>query len=310
MHTTFEPVMKLLEAGDALLRQEATYTKHKATTDGDEAAVEPKVALTKADMAGIMRPNGEMYLPRVFEGTTDVAFLKAAYTARMPVLLYGSPGTGKSAAVEAAMPGLITVLGTAETEAADFLGSWVQRTDGTYEWIDGPLVVAMEAGTPMLIDEIALIDSRSLAVVYSVMDGRRKIPVTANPSRGTVEAKDGFVVYGACNPNVPGAVMSDALLSRFTMHIEVRTDWDLAKRLGIGTKIMTVARNLTTNEENGHIMAAPQLRELLAFKAIAENFGETIALRNFIAQARPEDREVYADTIKATFGEAVKPLQF
>lgn len=307
MNLTFQPILDTLISGDVLLRNEGVIGTH---TGDAPLAADPVVAApaVKIDLTGIARPNGEMYLPRKFEGTTDIAFLQAAYAARMPVLLYGLPGTGKTAAIEAALPGVVTMLGTAETESADFLGSWVQKIDGNYEWVDGPLIVAMEAGTPLLIDEIALIDSRSLAVVYSVMDGRQKIPVTANPARGTVEAKDGFVVYGACNPNVPGAVMSDALLSRFTMHVEVRTDWGLAKRLGLGTKILTVARNLAANEESGHIMMAPQLRELLAFKRITETFGERLALRNFIAQARPEDRATYIEVIETQFGEALKAL--
>jgi MoxR-like ATPase len=266
----------------------------------------------KPSEEGITRPNGEVYLPRKITklDTTDVAFVQTAYDNRMPVLLYGSPGTGKTALFEAALPGLITMMGTSETETADFIGTWVQNPDGKYEWVDGPLVQAMDNGLPFLIDEIALIDARTMSVVYSVMDGRDELPVTANPARGVVKVKDGFCVYGACNPNVPGAIMSDALLSRFKVHVEVTTDWDLATRLGVGPKVITVAKNLAHKQEAGEVVAAPQLREMLTFMECVKVYGEKVAIRNFVAQSRPEDQPAFIAACTSVFGSGAEPLAF
>lgn len=251
------------------------------------------------------RPNGERYVPRKLKidgvDAQDVTFVRMAYDARMPILLFGAPGCGKTALVEAALDDLVTVQGTLETETADFIGSWAQQTDGTYKWVDGPLLVAAENGLPLLIDEVALIDPRVMAVVYGVMDGRDRIDVTANPERGSVSVKGGFCVFGACNPDVPGAVMSDALLSRFTVHVEMGTDWRICTDLGIPSEITTVARNLHKKAKTSEVMAPPQIRELLAFKKTAGVFGVTIALRNFVAQARAEDRDHFKDAIKAVY---------
>jgi len=291
-----------------------TYTTTPAGL-ATPATVTPNAA-TAAGMLEIdkshrfFRPSGEEYLPRKMviagEPTTDVAMVKAAALTKNPVLLYGPPGTGKTALIEAAMNDTVTIQGTIETETADFVGSWVQEPDGTYAWVDGPLAVAVEQGRPLFIDEIALIDPRSLAVVYGVMDGRDELVVTQNPKRGTIKVAPGFVVMGAFNPNVPGAILSDALISRFPVQVEMTTDWSLASKMGCSTQMINVVRNLNKKAESGEITAAPQLRELLAHKRLSETFGETFALSNFFGQIRPENREVVKQVIESVFG--VKPV--
>lgn len=261
-----------------------------------------------------IRPNGEEYLPRhLMVGETkmqDVTFVRTSVANGLNVLLYGPPGTGKTALVEAAFPDTLTVQGSIETEAADFVGGWVQQPDGTYLWIDGPLPISMEAGKKLLIDEIALIDPRVMAVVYGVMDGRGELVVTQNPSRGVVHAKPGFAVIGASNPDVPGALMSDALLSRFFVHAEMNTDWSVATKLKVGAKITQVTRNLNEKWRNGEVTQAPQLRELIVYRDVAEQFGEDLALSNYLGQVRKENRDVVAAQIEAVFGKRPQVLTF
>jgi nitric oxide reductase NorQ protein len=315
------PMSILLETDSALKKFDAdllkTYTPgmdfKPAAKDGKvETAPEPTVL--KPLHKSYQRPNGEVYLPRTIKvGDTtfqDVAFVETAYEKALSLFLYGPPGTGKTALVEAALDNVVTVLGSIETEAADFVGSWVQQPDGTYAWVDGPAIVAAENGWPLLIDEIALIDPRQLSVVYSLMDGRNEISVTANPDRGKVSAKPGFTVFGATNPNVPGAIMSEALLSRFSVHVEMQTDWKIAAKLGVPNGIVEVARNLGKKAESGIVSAPPQLREVIAFKKISETFTEDIALENFVSMSRPEDRVYVEEAIKSVFGKSPKVLTF
>jgi nitric oxide reductase NorQ protein len=257
-----------------------------------------------------LRPNGQAYYGRSIDTLDDVEVCQKARAAGVPILAYGPPGTGKTALYEAAFGAdLITVLGTAETEVGDFLGSYVQRPGEGYVWVDGPLPVAMEQGRPLLIDEIGLVDPKVLSIVYSVMDGRGELNITQNPDRGTVHAADGFYIVAATNPDAPGVVLSEALLSRFTVQVEIDSDYELATHLGVNKKVVRAAQMLDKKRRIGEVMWAPQLRELFAVKANTDLFGERFALRSLIASAPDIDRDAVCNALSKAIGETIEPLR-
>jgi hypothetical protein len=256
------------------------------------------------------RPNGEDYYTRKWGEHDDVMVLRKAREQMQFVLLYGAPGCGKTALVEAAFgDDLETFLGSGDTEVADLVGGYVQTPSGGFLWEDGPLLRAAERGIPFLIDEVGLIDPKVLSIVYGFMDGRKEYNVTANPERGIVKAQDGFYVVAATNPNAPGVRLSEALLSRFLIHAEMTTDWSLARKLGAPAQIVTAAQNLAKKQQTGEVSWAPQMRELLAFRDLAKDFGTKFAIANLLAASPELDRPVVADVFTRVFGEECRPAK-
>ena len=255
----------------------------------------------------LTRPGGQVYRPRTLADMADVTALRALREAGIAALLYGPPGTGKTSLAEAAFPDLITIAGDGDTTVADFTGDYTQRPDGTYEFIYGPLIQAMTGGRALLIDDATLISPQVLAVAYPAMDGRREITVKACKGE-TIKAAPGFYVIGGHNPGVHGAVLTEALASRFAVQIQVATDYDLARSLKIEPRAITVARTLARRQAAGEIGWAPQLRELIAFDKITRVLGLDAAVANLAGIAPEEDRDVVTDTAAKAFGRPVAPL--
>jgi nitric oxide reductase NorQ protein len=277
------------------------------------AAVKKVVPVISADaMLGTekyKRPNGDDYYTRKWGEHDDVMVLRKARENKQYILVYGAPGCGKTALVQAAFEKMYTVLGTGDTELSDLIGGYIQTPSGGFLWEDGPLLKAATEGVPLFIDEVGLIDPKVLSGVYSLMDGTGEYTVTANPERGTVKAKDGFYVIAATNPNAPGVRLSEALLSRFTLHTEMTTDWALARKLGAPTTIVTAAQNLSKKQQVGESSWSPQMRELLAFRDISKTFGTKFAIANLLAAAPELDRPVVADVFTRVFGEECRPAK-
>jgi nitric oxide reductase NorQ protein len=289
----FEALKKMAAAGHAT--HPRTPHRFQITRAGIAAGTMPATAPRSASRTGtrktlpapVPRPNGSLYYPRRLGKGWDIDVLHDIRQQNIPVLLYGPPGTGKTAMLEAAFPDLLTVAGTGDTVVDDFLGSYNPVPGGGYQFVHGPLVTAMRDGRPLLVDDATLIPPRVLAVLYPAMDGRGVITIAAHGNE-LVEAADGFYVCAGHNPGVHGAVLTEALASRFTVHLEVTTDWDLARQLGVPKAVIDAAQDLNNDLAAARGSWAPQLRELLGFVKVRLQLGQATALAN-LAGIAPDD---------------------
>jgi nitric oxide reductase NorQ protein len=279
-----------------------------------EAAAPPKPP-KRPKRPSVKRPNGQMYYPRELGGKTDIERLHELRGRFIPALLAGPPGTGKTALVEAAFgQELFVVTGDENTSVDDFMGQWSPTGKADeYTWVDGPLVDAMKAGGVLFIDDATLISPKVLAAVYPAMDGRGEVVVKdhmVNGKREVVKAAPGFYVAAAHNPGVHGAILTDAMSSRFIAQIYVETDMELAATLGVPEKMLKLVRNLRTErDKNDSGLWIPQLREQLAFRDIAKVMGEEAAAANLLG-VTPEgpDRDVVASKMRVIWGRDIQRL--
>lgn len=269
------------------------------------------------------RPNGDEYRVRFVGDHADVPAIVAAAGAGAHTIVDGVPGTGKTALIEAAAVVLAeagsdgervpyeVVQGNESVTAADIIGSWKHVFDpaeGTrvWRWFDGPLLRALTANVPLYVDEIALIPEAEIAVLYPVMDGRGYLEVEENPDLGRVPVPEDFWVAASCNSNLREARLSPALRSRFKLHIQVGTDYDLAQSLGVPADAVKIGRNLSARHTAGEVDWAPSLRDLLNFRDVATTLGERVAASNLIGAAPEFDRHVVAEVVGSVI-EGVDP---
>jgi nitric oxide reductase NorQ protein len=110
----------------------------------------------------------------------EVALFHAAWTARMPVMLKGPTGCGKTRFVEymawkLGQP-IVTIACHEDMTAGDLVGRWLLDADGT-RWQDGPLTLAARHGAICYLDEVVEARQDTTVVIHPLTDARRVLPL-------------------------------------------------------------------------------------------------------------------------------------
>ncbi|ARE40184.1 Rubisco activation protein CbbQ [Rhodovulum sp. P5] len=129
------------------------------------------------DMIEQYRVTDEPYYRSVSD---EVDLFEAAYAAKMPVMLKGPTGCGKTRFVEhmawkLGKP-LVTVACNEDMTASDIVGRFLLDADGT-RWQDGPLTFAARNGAICYLDEIVEARQDTTVVIHPLTDNRRVLPL-------------------------------------------------------------------------------------------------------------------------------------
>jgi nitric oxide reductase NorQ protein len=110
----------------------------------------------------------------------EIALFEAAYSVRMPLMLKGPTGCGKTRFVEYMAwyldQPLITVACNEDMTASDLVGRFLLDAQGT-RWQDGPLAFAARHGAICYLDEVVEARQDTTVVIHPLTDTRRALPL-------------------------------------------------------------------------------------------------------------------------------------
>lgn len=156
----------------------------------------------------------------------EVELFSAAYSQKIPVLLKGPTGCGKTRFIEhmawklgrpltvvksrdkaeregfTSLP-LVTIACHEDLTASDLVGRYLLEAEGT-RWIDGPLTRAVKAGGICYLDEIVEARKDTTVLIHPLTDHRRLLPVEKLGQ--ILEAQDGFLLVMSYNPGYQSAL--------------------------------------------------------------------------------------------------------
>ena len=177
--------------------------------------------------------NTESYVPSKVNGYVkfghyaDVKIIKKAGSF-YPVFITGLSGNGKTMMIEQVhselKKELFRVNITIETDEDDLIGHYA-LIDGRTVWQDGPVVMAMERGATLLLDEVDLA-SNKIMCLQPVLEGN---PLLIKKEGRIIRPKSGFTVMATANTKGKGSedgrfigtnILNEAFLERFPITLE------------------------------------------------------------------------------------------
>jgi len=131
----------------------------------------------------------------------ELELYSSAYEVRMPMMIKGPTGCGKSRFIEhmawkLGKP-LITVACNEDMTASDLVGRFLLDKDGT-KWQDGPLTTAARIGAICYLDEVVEARQDTTVVIHPLTDHRRSLPLDKKGE--LIEANPDFQLVISYNP--------------------------------------------------------------------------------------------------------------
>jgi len=191
------------------------------------------------------RPETEPYYLPVGD---EVELFTAAFRERIPVLLKGPTGCGKTRFVEymsyklgrnlqrvrpatereinadEAGLSLVTVACHEDLTASDLVGRYLLEGEST-RWIDGPLTRAVRTGAICYLDEVVEARKDTTVLIHPLTDHRRILPIDKRAI--LMEALEGFLLVISYNPGYQSALKD---LKQSTRQRFIAIDFNYAPR--------------------------------------------------------------------------------
>jgi len=235
---------------------------------------------------------------------SEVAVFEAAYANRLPLLLKGPTGCGKTRFMEymawRLKRPLITVSCHDDLTASDLVGRYLVK-GGETVWVDGPLARAVRAGAICYLDEIVEARKDTMVVIHPLADDRRLLPME---KLGTLlRAGPEFCLAVSYNPGYQ-SVLKDLKQSTRQRFVALEFDYPaaeleariVASESGIDAPLAATLvkfAHMTRNLKGNGLEEGASTRLLVhAGKLIASGVPPVTACAGAIAQALTDEPEM------------------
>ncbi len=131
----------------------------------------------------------------------EIEVFEHTYQNKLPFLLKGPTGTGKSRFIEFMAhkldKKLVTIACHEETSSTDLVGRYIIKGMETV-WLDGPLTKAVKEGAIIYLDEIAEARPDVMVAIHSLTDHRRELYI--DKLGESYNAHENFMLVASFNP--------------------------------------------------------------------------------------------------------------
>lgn len=236
----------------------------------------------------------------------EIAIFEAAYRNKLPVLLKGPTGCGKTRFMEymawrLERP-LITVSCHDDLTASDLVGRFLVK-GGETVWVDGPLTRAVRVGGICYLDEIVEARKDTIVVIHPLADDRRTLPIEKLGQ--LLEAPDSFCLAISYNPGYQ-SVLKDLKQSTRQRFVALEFDYPspelerkiVANESGVDAAMaerLVKFAQMTRNLKGSGLEEGASTRLLVhAGKLIASGIDPVAACQSAVAQAITDDADMLA----------------
>jgi nitric oxide reductase NorQ protein len=246
----------------------------------------------------------------------EIELFEAAYSARLPVLLKGPTGCGKTRFVEhmawrlfrhqdsarrSIDTPLLTVACHEDLTGTDLVGRYLVSGNETV-WMDGPLTRAVRTGAICYLDEIVEARKDTTVIIHSLTDHRRMLPI--DKTGELVSASDSFQLVISYNPGYQ-SILKDLKTSTRQRFVSLAFDYpDTEKETEIirresgvdeasAERLAVIGQKIRQLREQGFEEGVSTRLLIYAGQLIAGGITPRRACDAAIARAVTDDEEVY-----------------
>ncbi|MFV0541995.1 MAG: CbbQ/NirQ/NorQ/GpvN family protein [Aestuariibaculum sp.] len=234
----------------------------------------------------------------------EVEVFEHVYNNKLPLLLKGPTGTGKTRFVSymAHQMGasLITVSCNEETSSTDLIGRYIIKGSETF-WIDGPLTKAVKTGAILYLDEIAEARPDVIVAIHALTDHRKELYI--DKLGETLKAHPDFMLVASFNPGYQKGFkeLKPSTRQRFVAlsfnypsekeEIEILVNETQIEK-DVAKKLVTIAHKVRNLTELGLTETVSTRLLVDAAKLINSGLAKRLAVKVAVVEPLTDDEEV------------------